>query len=142
MKKLLLFNCLILLAVSARCQDDLRGYWSAGEGSTIVHIDGDQTGPLTGKIVWLEKPTNKKGEPVTDRLNPDKSLRNQPIMGISMLENLTYSDGAWKGKLYSPKRGRKVDATLQLEDDNILKLSLSYRGFSQQRKSYSTEQPK
>lgn len=142
MKKLLLICCLSFITLPAICQEDIRGYWMAGEGKMIVKIDGEENGPLSGEIVWLEKSTNRKGEPITDRNNPDKSLRKRPIVGIDMLQNLNYENGQWVGKLYTPKKGRTVNAAVSLADSNMLDVAASFMGFSRDMQWYRTEEPR
>ena len=40
-----------------------------------------------GKITWLKKPNDARGKPFTDTENPDKSKRNQPLIGLIILKN-------------------------------------------------------
>jgi len=113
-------------------QDEIKGIWRTQDGNSKLEIYkiGDQ---YFGKIVWLEHPTDREGNPVTDGNNSNKSLRNRPLMGVVMLEGLVYKKGKWTGKLYAPKRGVIMDATLALADFNELKVLVSYLGFTREQ---------
>ncbi len=140
-------NVLILLFLLTVCtaafsQDKIKGYWLAGEGKSIVEIYAVDSDSYNGKIVWIENPTNKKGEPYKDKLNPDKNLQNRPILGIDMLESLEHNDGKWEGTIYVPKKGKTLEVILSLENEDRLKLSVSFRGFSRDQYWSKTELPK
>ncbi|MEO1098629.1 MAG: DUF2147 domain-containing protein [Bacteroidota bacterium] len=140
MKNVLLTSLYLLIYSPGADSDQIQGYWLTGEGKTIVEIYEDAANH-NGKIVWLEKPNNRKGEPHTDKMNPDRSLRNRPIMGLNMLENLEYKDGQWHGKLYVPKKGRTVDAVLSLVNNDELQITVSLRGFTKEISWYRTQAP-
>ena len=48
---------------------------------------------------------NKPGEPSNDAHNDNPSLRDRPILGIRLLNNLRWDDGAWRGTVYNPEDG-------------------------------------
>ena len=121
------------ISLQSNAQESIEGVWFAGDGNTKIQIAKDESGEYHGTIVWLKNPLNKKGQPHTDRMKPYESLRDQPILGLTMLDNLTYENGNWSGELYSPKRGKTVDAVLSIENSMELKLQVSYRGFSRER---------
>ena len=128
-KKVLLLTLLAIVAESARSQDQISGFWMAQEGKTIVEISRVDPVYQEGTIVWLESPNNRKGEPLTDQMNPDKQLRDQTILGLTMLKDLVYKNGQWFGKLYAPKRGKTLDVALSLPKPDELQLDVSFRGF-------------
>ncbi len=141
MKTLMLTTILIISNLHiVLSQNQIKGFWLPSEEKSVVEIyQGDDS--FDGKIVWLKTPYNKKGEPHTDVMNPDEKLRNQPILGLNLLNGLVYQNGAWSGKLYSPKRGKTVDVVLSLIEDDRLKLTVSYLGFSKDQYWVRTEQP-
>ncbi len=47
----------------------------------------------------------KPGEPDYDVHNDDPALRNRPILGLRLLQNLRWEDGAWRGQVYNPEDG-------------------------------------
>jgi len=129
MRTFLVIGCLLLLSSFNDPQEALVGTWLTEDQKSKVEIyqKGDE---YFGKIVWLAKGTDRKGNPVVDKKNPEKSLRKRPILGIEMIQNLQYRNGKWVGKLYAPKSGRTVDATIELVGQNNLKLVVSYYSFS------------
>ncbi|MEM0939387.1 MAG: hypothetical protein AAGI25_06300 [Bacteroidota bacterium] len=49
-----------------------------------MEISSAEVGMYLGRMVWLETPTNRKSEPYTDKMNPDTSLRDRSISGLTM----------------------------------------------------------
>ena len=110
--------------------DDILGIWSINEGEAKVEIY-QEAGVYMGKIVWLKEPNTSKGEPKTDRKNPNRSLRDQPVMGLVILKDLTYKNGQWvNGKLYAVAKGKEVDVNLSLKSPEQLTLNISVSRFS------------
>ena len=60
-----------------------------------------------------------------DRLNPDRSLRDRPLIGIDILNGLARAgSNKWKGgQLYDPRTGKTYHAKIKLLDDDMLKIS-------------------
>ena len=121
---------LVSLQFAAYAQDEINGYWLPEEGKSIIEIYTNDEGNQNGKIAWLEKPTNRKGEPHTDRMNPDKALRDRPLLGLNMLNDLIHKDGTWSGKLYTPKKGKTLDVALSLVNEDQLKVTVSFFGMT------------
>lgn len=103
------------------------GVWVTPNGKSRVQIFRGDKGRFFGKIVWLKEPDfpqNFKnralaGKPRTDRKNPDKRLRDRPIMGLVILTDFEYLPGqkAWgRGKCYSPEDGKTYDCRMWLTD--------------------------
>jgi len=130
MKKVILPALIIAFTFTAHAQDEILGGWTPNEGETIIKIYKSESGVYAGKVVWLKEATNKQGEPFKDVKNPNKELRDRTIMGMDMLENLKYDEGNWVGTLYTPKKGRTVDAALSLNEADNLDVNVSFRGFS------------
>ena len=142
MKQILMISFLVVgLTQVSYGQDEIKGHWLAGEGKSIVAFTAIGDGVYQGKIAWMERSVDKKGELFKDKNNPDKSLRNREILGLPMVERLDYKDGAWTGKLYSPKNGRTVNATFTLEGEDRLKVCISFRGFKRTQYWQRTELP-
>jgi uncharacterized protein (DUF2147 family) len=93
----------------------------------------EEDGLYHGKITWLEKPLVEEGdsgtvgEPKLDINNPDPALRDQPIIGLTIVENFTYKgNNHWvKGTIYDPGNGKKYKSKIWLQKDGNLKV----RGF-------------
>ena len=141
MKKSVISLALLLGAVSLNAQDEIEGFWLAGEGKSIVEIYKGESNNLFGKVVWLNEPNDKKGKPKTDRMNKDKSLRGRPIIDMNMIENLTYQDGEWEGSLYVIKRGRMVPVTVSLTSNDQLSIKVSFMGRTGEKLWERTKNP-
>ena len=133
MKKLIVLLAVLIAVNSAACaQDEIKGVWLTQEGNSKIEIY--QKGDVYyGKIVWLEQSIDRKGNPVTDRNNSNRLLRNRPLMSIDMLEDLAYKKGNWTGRIYAPKRGETMDVVLSLADSNELKVLVTYMGLTREQ---------
>lgn len=103
-------------------KDGAEGVWLTKEGKSHVKIIecGNQ---LCNEIVWLKQPLNSKGVPHTDKLNQVKSLRDRPIIGLSVLTNAKkQSRGYWRGRIYDPERGKSFLALITLIDSDKLQV--------------------
>jgi uncharacterized protein (DUF2147 family) len=103
--------------------------WANHEKSAKVQIYKATDGKFYGKVVWL-KVTHIDGKPRTDIHNTDKSKRNNPLMGMTILRELkktgehTYEDGT----IYDPKNGKTYSCKIT-EKGDLLDLR-GYVGFS------------
>ena len=91
MKLLLNFVFAILsLSISAQNHpDDLIGKWVNEDAS--ARFEFFKTGnTYNAKIIWLAKPQNENGEQKLDKNNPDKKLRNRPIVGLVIINGLQF----------------------------------------------------
>lgn len=121
---------LSLIALSAWAgQSDVAGRWLSGDGEGWIEIQvvGDS---LIGIIAG--SPTIRKGDPPRyDDLNPDPSLRDRPLDGMTIMSGLRYDgDGRWSGgTIYDPNSGKTYKCTLTQIDANTVKLR-GYIGIS------------
>ncbi|MBN3582074.1 DUF2147 domain-containing protein [Algoriphagus aestuarii] len=112
----------------AQSNTPVLGTWFNTEKTAQIEImnSGEE---LLGKIIWLENP-NKDGAPVLDNANENEKLRNRPIMGLTILEGLTYQNGVWKGgKIYDPNSGKTYSCELKMKGKEKLEVK-GYLGFS------------
>jgi len=105
MKLKLAVFILFAFAYSALAQnaDDLIGTYSLPNDLEIEIFKEGNT--YSGKIVALN---GYKDGLTKDIKNPDKSKRNDDLLGMVIITNLTFSESEkkWlKGKLYSPEKG-------------------------------------
>ena len=84
---------------------------------------------LCGRIVWLQEPKDKAGQPLRDGKNEDKSRRLQTICGLQILGDLQRQpDGSWdKGWIYDPEQGERFDVELRLRSPDLLQVK-GYKG--------------
>lgn len=126
-----------VLATSAVCaselisNDDIRGPWvEDGKRMVAVWIE-DCNGLLCGRIYWLKKLLSASGHPKQDPNNPDATLRDRPLCGLTILNSFRREKGyTWSaGKIYNPNDGRTFNGTISLENDGTLKIR-GYVGIS------------
>lgn len=103
--------------------DALIGVWEPGNGRAKVKVTkiGEK---YYGKIVWLKEPNDEKGQPKTDKNNPDESLRSTPLLGYRLLKDFVYKgDKTWEeGTIYDPENGSTYNCTIKLKDENTLEV--------------------
>ncbi|MHA7057375.1 DUF2147 domain-containing protein [Aquimarina sp. M1] len=92
------------------------GKWKIEGGSIIeIYRDGDH---FFGKI-------NKRAErPISnlnglDNNNPDRTLRRRPLLGMNILNNLSFEDGELAGgTIYNADSGKTYDVKVWIDSDN------------------------
>ena len=132
MKKItttLLFAFACLLSFS-QTNTDIAGEWYNAEKDAVITLFEDGK-TISGKITWMKFPNDENGNPKTDPLNPDESLRSRARMGMVMISGFAYAeDNVWNdGQLYDPKKGKTYSGMMTLKDSNTLDLR-GYIGFS------------
>jgi len=85
-----------------------------------------------GKIVWLKEPNNPDGSTKLDKENPDETLRDRPIVGTNILQNLEYDgDGDYEdGEIYDPESGKTYSCLMRLKEDGKVLEVRGYIGIS------------
>ena len=132
MKKITATLVLTILTLFAFSQTnaDVTGEWYNVEKDAVITIFEDNNS-LSGKITWMLYPNDENGNPKTDPLNPDESLRSRARLGMVMMNSFKHIEGnVWdNGKLYDPKKGKTYSGMVTLKDANTLDLR-GYVGFS------------
>ena len=110
--------------------DDIIGVWlTTGKEPAKIQIykSGDK---FYGKIIWLQNPL-EGGKQRVDANNPDKSKRNELIIGLVILKGFKFNgDDEWKGgDIYDPENGKSYSSYINLKDKNTLKVR-GYVGIS------------
>ena len=122
---------LVLLVSNSSLADssDVVGLWLSGDGDGWIEIrqDGDEVvGVIAGS------PNNKEGDPPRlDNKNPDPSLRDRPLDGVTFMKGFKYDgDDRWTdGTIYDPNSGNTYSGTIRLLDHDNLRLR-GYIGIS------------
>lgn len=134
MKVLTIFAA-ILLAVTTGYgagPNDILGLWRTEKGD--AHLEFFVCGEkICGKIVWLKDPRyvdNKDGPVGTvkaDRKNPDPALMSRQILGLQVINGVTYEGkNKWGGGVcYDPESGNTYRCKMTLESPDRLDM----RGF-------------
>jgi uncharacterized protein (DUF2147 family) len=112
------------------------GLWidDTGKGAIKIELCGTK---LCGRIFWLKDTTDKSGQPLIDRNNPDPALKTRPICGLPVLGNLQrMTDGTYDtGWVYDPKVGKAYSVAIELANPNALRVT-GYAGVKLFGKSF------
>lgn len=102
------------------------GVWEAPAGKARkAHVKIEPCAEkLCGRVVWLEQPNDKDGQPRVDRRNTNESLRGRPILGMPLLTDFVPDperpDRWVDGRIYNPEDGEMYRSTLTLGPDGTL----------------------
>ncbi len=124
MKKIILFLSLLvfsgrLLSQSAHAADAITGIWASNleKGHVEITLEGDK---YQGKIIWLKIPTYPDGTQKIDKNNPDKTKREQPLIGLQVLKGLVFVKDHWdSGSIYDPETGKTYSCRITLKDNKL-----------------------
>lgn len=124
---------LVLILIStlnafSQTGNEILGTWHNTEKTAQIEIVKVGSEYL-GKIVKLENAADYS-TPQLDSKNEDENLRNRPMVGLTILEGLSYSGGMWKdGKIYDPNNGKTYSCEVKLTNPSVLEVK-GYIGFS------------
>ncbi|WP_156885217.1 DUF2147 domain-containing protein [Acidihalobacter ferrooxydans] len=119
------------VVTAAAPQDGVLGTWVTPGGKSHVTIEAGPHGTYAGRIVWLrhpdyphDYPANDSdqalaGRPKVDNHNPDRKLRNRPILGLRVISGFHWnaSDNAYVGgACYDPTDGKTYHCRMWLTD--------------------------
>jgi uncharacterized protein (DUF2147 family) len=106
--------------------DRICGKWISSNKDLIVLVYKDGTG-FKGKMVWFKNIDNSKAmDEWTDKHNPDPALRNRKLIGMDILNKMTYDKGSdsWEnGKIYDSQSGHEYSASVHINKDGMLKVT-------------------
>ena len=111
-------------ALAAAAAEQICGKWESSEKNLIVQVYM-QDNQFIAKIVWYNDTDGKPMDYWTDKRNPDPSLRNRKILGMSVLQNMTYMacTNSWEdGTIYDSKNGREWNASAYIDKNGLLKV--------------------
>ena len=109
--------------------DRIIGRWISAQGNVIVQVYKDSL-TYKGKVEWFDD-SDDPTQPMSVRKdvhNPDRNLRNRTIIGLPVLQGLTYNPKCkcWEnGKIYDVNTGKIWSSTIRMENDDLLNI----RGF-------------
>ena len=137
-----LFFCLLmsLLLTDLRLQaqsnykaDDINGeWWTPDNDGRMIFFRSE--GKYFGMVSWLKRANDPvDGKPRRDKLNPDPSLRDRPLLHLILFSDFTFDAAKGKytgGSIYDAEdSGKKYSCWLKLVDHNVLEIH-GYVGFS------------
>jgi uncharacterized protein (DUF2147 family) len=100
------------------------GKWENKEKTLRIQIYTVK-GNFLAKIIWFSDTEGKPMNYWKDKRNPDPTLRNRTILGMSILEGLRYDaeEKSWEdGKVYDSKHGKTWNASARIDRKGILKV--------------------
>ena len=110
---------LLMAAPASQAVTDIDGTYLDAGG--YVHITVRACGPARcGVITRIVR--RKPGEPDNDIHNNNSALRNRPILGVTILSGLRWSDGAWRGQVYNPEDGGTYRAVVRPGEGGSLRV--------------------
>ncbi|MEB2784183.1 DUF2147 domain-containing protein [Algoriphagus persicinus] len=120
------YICIFMILIGtesllAQSNSKIKGVWFNPDKTAQIEIMENEN-EMIGKIIWIQQ---EDGDPATftDLVNSDISLRNRPLMGLTILEGLKFRDGIWSdGKIYDPQSGISYTCELQLKKKDILEI--------------------
>jgi uncharacterized protein (DUF2147 family) len=107
---------LVVFATPVVAAEPIAGKWLTEDGKGVVEIGKCGAG-LCGRITRLLVDTG--GAP-TDRNNPDKALRNRPLVGLHILSGFKDAGPQWEGTIYSPERGKSYRSIVKRNPNGTL----------------------
>ncbi len=114
--------------VQAQSEGAILGTWFNAEKSAKIEILKNGS-TYMGKISWIDL-KGRDPKTILDSKNSYPSLQKRPIMGLTILENLSYKNGTWEGgKIYDPESGKTYSCELRLKNKELLEVK-GFLGFS------------
>jgi uncharacterized protein (DUF2147 family) len=103
--------------------DGATGTWRMSNGKVTVRV-APCGGGLCGRVVALKKSHDDKGRPRLDKENPNPSLRQRPVIGLTILSNMrSDGQGTWSGTIYNPDDGNTYSSSMQLVGPSTMKVN-------------------
>ncbi len=108
-------------------QDRICGKWISAQKNCIVQVykSGNEFG---AKLVWFDDSDNKSKPMITrtDYKNPDVSLRNRKLIGMDVVDNLTYNPAtnSWEnGMIYDANSGHTWSSAVYITNEGLMKVT-------------------
>ena len=117
-----------VLLFGQRKADDILGVWLNEKKEAVVKIYKTED-EYFGKIIDIQGEHAPIKNTLKDSNNPKPELRARPLIGMPLLENLTFSNGEYGGgTAYNPRMGRYFDCKAWLISEKEMKIR-GYWGF-------------
>jgi hypothetical protein len=90
--------------------EDIEGWWQSWDSLLYVRVQDGQAQLFAAGIL---NPSLVKGElvrwsldaPLRDVENPQPELRQRPLLGLEISDNLRKQGDRWRGRIYDPRSG-------------------------------------
>jgi uncharacterized protein (DUF2147 family) len=102
-----------------RPSHDVVGIWESEEKNLQIEMFEDN-GKFAGRMIYFRCLSDEIMRTCTDIENPDKSLTDRKLLGMTLVTKLSYKGmKVWDhGKIYDPNSGRTYEARIQLTGPN------------------------
>ena len=106
-----------------------QGVWMV-DGRAALQIY-DCNGLMCGRLRWLDTPRDARGEPKRDKNNPDPTLRQRGLCGLTLLWDLRPAGpDRWEGgHFYNPESGKTYNVVTEHTSSDQL-VARVYDGFT------------
>ena len=102
----------------------IAGIWLSPKKEIKIQIF-EKNNAYYGKIIWIKK-GSAYSKYAVDAKNPKPSLRQRPLIGLTILNNFKYDQQKmdWEhGCIYHPKYGKTFRGKMALKDAKTLKIT-------------------
>lgn len=120
---------LAVIPVGAGDGDAILGLWRTEEDKSIVEVFkcGER---YCGRIVDLkykvypdDDPLGMAGKERVDRNNTDMSRRQEPLLGLQLMQGFVFKGDLWRGgTIYDPENGKTYKCKIRMTEDGNLTL--------------------
>jgi uncharacterized protein (DUF2147 family) len=119
-RSILALATIVISSQLAFAEVNPEGIWKLDNGSVTVKVVRCGKN-ICANIVDLASKNYPDGTPLLDALNPNKSLRKRPVMGLPVISGMTQAGpNTYKGYIYNADDGGSYRATATLTDKNML----------------------
>lgn len=109
-------------SMPAAAETNATGTWRLENGKVTVRVSPCGSN-LCGTVVALKKPRDDKGRPRLDKENPNPSLRQRPVIGLTILSNMkAKGEGYWTGTIYNPDDGNTYSSYMSLQSPDTMRV--------------------
>ncbi len=111
--------------------NDICGVWLEEKKQSHIEIYKNKNGLYEGKIIWLAEPLDENGNIKKDKENPNPTLREKKLEGLTIIKELEATDdNKWgNGSIYDARSGKTYNLNATLKNNNTLFMR-GYIGFS------------
>ena len=119
--RLLALTLAIAFSTGAAADDRVIGTWLTEPCDGLVRIESADDG-IRGVIAGAPPGTRSDPE-ARDVNNPDPALRDQPLVGLTILGGYSAEKKRWvNGWIYDPDNGKRYKSRLRLKDADTLEV--------------------
>lgn len=107
-------------------ENEILGKWISIEKNLIIEVYKQQN-DFRAKVIWFryDEEDNRNMKALKDHKNPNLYLRNRKVLGMDILENLTYNpeSSRWEdGLIYDPLSGRYWSSVVYFNKKNQMEV--------------------